>query len=651
MRAPAFPSRRPSRLVRYVVPAIVLLSLMYYLSRTSDATSQTRYSGVSAGIDHQLLYTAGQPEVKINPPVFTDSFDSSEKPILAAPIEDELDEFDHPIDHLIKAANVEFTNILARESTTLAEAAAAYRKRRGRHPPPGFKEWYQFAKEHNAVMVEDFWDQIYHDLNPFWGLPAEGIRKEAWDYEMTINIRNGNASAGSDWFWTQIWLKMIKTIEHRLPDMDIALNAMDEPRLVVPWEEINEYLNSEKKTRKLAPASEVIGMFNKLPAVSTGFSTPKTREKHWESTDPYWLIARRGCPPDSLARTSPVVSTFDRTPAFTPANALPHQYQGFVSNATLSADFCHQPDLQGLEGIFIKPLSTVATKVLFPMFGGSKLATNNEILLPAPMYWNEEERFTGGDYHGSDWDLKLGDVVWRGVGTGGRNNISNWRGFQRHRFASMNNGTRLTYVESSMEDPINFALPSAPNRVTAQKEGKLGQWIASFTDVGLTDLFCDDKLDDDLKEEGGHCYYLDQYFEPILGKPLADQFDYKFLPDIDGNSFSGRYLGFLRSTSVPIKSTLWREWHDSRLVAWKHFVPMDNRFTDYYSILEYFHGYYDEVPAHDLQAKNIAMDGKAWAEKVLRKEDMQIYVYRLLLEYARVSDPWRERMGWVEDLL
>lgn len=85
-------------------------------------------------------------------------------------------------------------------------------------------------------------------------------------------------------------------------------------------------------------------------------------------------------------------------------------------------------------------------------------------------------------------------------------------------------------------------------------------------------------------------------------------------------------------------------------MAWKHFVPMDNRFGDFYGIMEYFLGYGKVVPGHDTAARKIAMEGKEWAEKVLRKEDMQVYVMRLLLEFARVSDPRRERMGWVDDL-
>lgn len=338
--------------------------------------------------------------------------------------------------------------------------------------------------------------------------------------------------------------------------------------------------------------------------------------------------------------------TFDITPSFEPSWATPHTYQGYVSNSTLSSEFCHQPDLQGLEGIFIQPLTTSATKVLFPMFGGSKLATNNEILLPAPMYWNEEERFTGGDDHGPEWEAKECDVVWRGVATGGHNNETTWRGFQRHRFAAMTNGTKLARAEEESESPVNFELPRSTYDLMAVKEKRLGEWVGQWADVGLTDLMCDEKV----KQEGS-CPYTDPYFELTSGLSMADQFRCRYLPDIDGNSFSGRYLGFLRSTSLPIKSTLWREWHDSRLLAWKHFVPMDNRFGDFYGIMEYFLGYGNTLKGHDEEAKKIAMNGKAWAEKVLRKEDMQIYTLRLLLEYARLSSEDRDNMGWVEDLL
>ena len=336
---------------------------------------------------------------------------------------------------------------------------------------------------------------------------------------------------------------------------------------------------------------------------------------------------------------------FDHAPVISSSLAAPHQYQGFVSNFTLSTEFCHQPDLQGLNGIFVEPLSVSATKVLFPMFGGSKLAVNNEILLPAPMYWNEEERFTGGNDHGGPWGEKKNEAIWRGVATGGHNRATNWKAFQRHRFVAMNNGTSLTAAENWSELPPNFVLPPASYHLQAQTDGKLGKWVDTWANVSFVDLMCDPK------QTENKCNYTSPHFTVTKGIKMKEQFGSKYLPDIDGNSFSGRYLGFLRSTSLPIKATLWHEWHDSRLVAWKHFVPMDNRYEDWYGIMEYFLGYGDKVPGHDAAAEKIASDGKAWAERVLRKDDMQIYVLRLLLEYARVTDERREKMGWVGDLL
>jgi len=91
---------------------------------------------------------------------------------------------------LIEGAEVAFEELLRKESHDLKSAAAAYRTRRGRHPPPGLMPGTASRQDNGAVMVEEFFDQIYHDLGPFWGVEPKVMRKEAWDYEMTINIRN-----------------------------------------------------------------------------------------------------------------------------------------------------------------------------------------------------------------------------------------------------------------------------------------------------------------------------------------------------------------------------------------------------------------------------------------------------------------------------
>jgi hypothetical protein len=302
MLSPGFPMRRSSGLVRYGVLAAILLLALYTFSPSSPDLSH---------LPHPLDPTAPNPPLPnsgagYNAPV---PVGGAKAPLITAPASSSPDATKpdspsqepiqhtspppigapptsggHPIDKLVYDAQMNFAELLSKESKTVEEAAQAYRKRRGRHPPPGFDKWYEFARSKNAVIVEDFFDRIYHDLQPFWGLDPAVIRKESWDFEMTINIRDGNATARSDFFWTKIWLKMIRTVDHLLPDMDIALNAMDEPRLVVPWEDMAGYMKNASKTVKIPKSKDVIREFQQLPRPGTGDVEVKTRSKNWEKT-------------------------------------------------------------------------------------------------------------------------------------------------------------------------------------------------------------------------------------------------------------------------------------------------------------------------------------------------------------------------------
>jgi len=66
-------------------------------------------------------------------------------------------------------------------------------------------------------------------------------------------------------------------------------------------------------------------------------------------------------------------------------------------------------------------------------------------------------------------------------------------------------------------------------------------------------------------------------------------------------------------------------------------------------VLDFFMGYNGQG-RHDEAAELIASEGQDWAEKVLRREDMVLYTWRLLLEWARICDDKRDLLGWVDDL-
>ena len=558
---------------------------------------------------------------------------------------------DHPIDHLIAEAGKELDDLVKKETTNVHDAAEAYRQRRGRQPPPGFDLWFAFARNHSAVMIEDFFDRIYHDLNPFWGVPAKQIREQANDYLFRISVRNGNVtyrSDGADRPWFGLWQNLTQTIAEYLPDVDLAINHMDESRIVAEWEEINGYMEKEAANRRIVPEEKLKDQYQGL----------RDRDKHppskfnpeWTKEGPYWPMAVIGCPPGSAARKAYIETDFT-TPPPLHGNYPPGSYKGYVQNWTFAQSPCDNAHLQGLHGTFVEPISIANTKKFFPLFGGSKLPMNNEILLPAAMYWTDDPFYSGGDDHGEIWRKKKDMMVWRGAASGGRNRKENWTRFQRHRFVSMVNSTSV-YQAETLHDylPPNFVIPVNNSYDLAAQSGKvepgsLGTWIKKWSDVAVVHLLCHPKGEN----KGKWCPYTDPYFFVEKTMPMKDQYAYKYLPDMDGNSFSGRYRGFLGSTSMPIKATIYQEWHDSRLVPWKHFVPMDNTFIDIYGIMEYFVGNEElGVGGHDEVAKDIAIGGKKWAERVLRREDMQIYVFRLLLEYARLCDDEREVMGWKE---
>ena len=432
---------------------------------------------------------------------------------------------------------------------------------------------------------------------------------------------------------------------------------MDEPRIIVPWEQMNTYVEKERHSRRLTPTEEILSEFRGWRKGDTEDGLPPT-EVEWSDSTPFSL-SRLACPPHSAIReyrrgpqAAGLISKPDESRLIYPQHNFEfttlHSYQGYISNYSLSTSICHQPDLANMHGALIQPLTSKISQALIPLFGGSKFAVNNDILLPAPMHWQDDERFSAGTDSGFAWQDKAPVAVWRGTATGGHNNPTNWHLFHRHRFVVMANGTKYALTEKDCSNHLQaceilrtFGWP---------EEDNFAEWLNATTNVAFTDLMCD------MKEAAGGCWYTSEEFKIAEKMQLQQQFEYKYLPDIDGNSFSGRYRAFLLSSSLPIKASLYREWFDSRLVAWKHFVPMDNRFGDFYGIIDYFRGsegigsdWDGRVPGHDATAERIAADGKDWAERVLRKEDMQIYVLRLLLEYARVVDDGRDRLAFVDD--
>jgi hypothetical protein len=556
----------------------------------------------------------------------------------------------HPVSTLIRDARAQFQQLLAKHTMTLEQTAARYRERRGRHPPPGFDQWFAAAKKSNAVIVEEFFDRIYHDLNPLWALDPAEMRRKTHKQPFVIRVRDGKVMTDTEEeeppYRVRQWAQLVKEIMPHLPDLDMAVNVLDESRIMAPWEKVNEYVAEEIKKRSIFPASEAISQYSGVQDVEGA----ERYEPNWirDQVTKMWNFVAPACPPDSPSRNTTAMEDLTE-PASFPHQLMPYMHRGYVQNFTASQDVCQQPHLRSMHGTFTEPVSMAVTTEYLPMFGECKLTTNNEMLIPGAVYLDDERiQYSGGRSRGSEWARKKDRMVWRGSSSGARNKPHNWWHIHRFRFMQMLNATTVASVEAG-SSAKTFELPLQEKyNLAVQKQGKLGEWVSTWSNVGFTDILCDPPDWEDHWWHGHrrlkNCHWARPDFSVADELPMKEQYSYKYLPDVDGQTFSGRYRAFLLSTSMVLKSTIYAEWHDTRLFPWVHFAPFDNSYMDIYGVMDYF------LRGHDDEARRIAEEGKAWAETVLRREDMRLYMWRLLLEYARVVDDKRDRLAFVGDL-
>jgi hypothetical protein len=560
-------------------------------------------------------------------------------------------------------------------SLTFRQTVEKYRSKYGRHPPPGFKDWYMYARKKNVFNVDDF-DQIMDDLRPFWAVDPGVIRTHAahmWENEAHgtggIHIRNHKIAKINFEMWrTETMAHVIEKFIEFLPDMDIAMNRLDQPRVVVPWDDMQALLAKEYETRSLPPAAEDSFTAKQDFLLDTTISkendTSERLDAHWffRAGHLYMKIASQACPPDSPAR-NPNMSTEVIDQKFKEPLA------GIVSNFNLSSDLCTVGDLLSTKhGLLYSASSIIASHDLVPIFGECKVNINSDILFPANMYYKHDDRYDYSDKEDVPWAEKADSMIWRGVTSGGVQIPENWETMHRQRLVRLLNGTYQATSNST-----HRILTQSPSTSTYEPATDFhpSAFANAHTDVGFTDSWgC-----------VPNCSFYADVFSWKPQQSLTSQFHAKYLIDVDGHSFSGRWHAFLQSRSLGFKATIFREWHDSRLFAWRHFVPVDNRYEELYSLLTYFIGVGKEsgvksaaagmlddfesadkgtasssdlntgifVPPHQTTAQQLANQGREWANKVLRREDIEVYMFRLLLEYARICDDNRDRIGYSGD--
>lgn len=499
---------------------------------------------------------------------------------------------DHPIQKLVHKAKEDFEILIQKQSKTYTAAHEEYRRRYGLEPPAGFEAWFNFANSHQSPIIDEF-DLIYENIAPFLQMSGR---------EFLERMRLVQNIPGSDLWLCQFSGREAKTVcshPYRVYDRHIGF-SFDRLLAGLPGQlpDIQFLVNHIDEPRVLIP--------RRKDAHSSGTCIMDNMSRR-----PVWETLTTFCSPQDVNETSGHAEY-----------AIEDYGLPFVTDPSSAMDLCEHPEYSTTHGLLMSPASFPLLEGLVPVLSTGSLSTMGDILYPSPAYLEDEFQYT--DANDVDWDSKRNNVYWAGSNTGGFASDGEWRNFHRQRF-----------VELAQN------LNRREHHYLRETDGILSRAKSSFLnsrlfDVAFTRIF---------QCEWRSCRDQRAYFNL---KPWEDKdraLKSRLVFDMDGNRISGRYYNFLASRSAPLKQTLLREWHDERLAPWLHYVPVSQSMEELPELVSHL----TSTAVGREAAKHVAEVGREWFGKAFREVDRSIYVYRLLLELARLQDPARTRMaqdGW-----
>jgi hypothetical protein len=517
--------------------------------------------------------------------------------------------------YLIREAEKELEATRARQSKTLSQAVAEYRRRYGIPPPPNFNKWFEFAQAKGVQLIDEF-DMIQESITPFWGLKPATIRAratEALGFDnalLGVQIRNGKIThmeGGGDW-QREATAGMMGKFLKWLPDMDLCFNLHDESRVVVPHDDMARLVQRARDVNMpAANHKNPKNTFTQKPKGlndGTRFEESKLTRFNVFAHQPTWTHSRMSCSPKSPSRGLEDDEKKDDVSQYGLSEL------GFIYNVSAMSDICYSPSLSSTFGFFDRPNAYNIVHDLFPIFSQSKISSYSDILYPSPWYWYEKVPYD--ESKDKPWDQKVDKFYWRGSTTGGFSRNGGWRRQHRQRFVQK--------INAADNAKILVNAGSERNEKWETKVVPRGDYRnlmdVYFSGVGQCDP--------------GDCVAQNEFFNVKGHAEQQDAWGYKYLLDIDGNAFSGRFYAFLRSKSLAYKWAIFREWHLEWLKPWAHYIPLSLQGDDWLEAVKYFADSEDGKK----EAERLANQQRDWANKVLRHEDMEVWFFRLLLEYV-----------------
>jgi hypothetical protein len=281
-------------------------------------------------------------------------------------------------------------------------------------------------------------------------------------------------------------------------------------------------------------------------------------------------------------------------------------------------DVCKFSEPGKLHALIESPSTMSYTHSLIPILSFGRMSAFRDILMPCPCYFGhtlvESETV-------SFWDKKPA-IYWRGSSTGGRASRFNWKQGHRQRFVS--------FVQSLQNAAQTL---SASRYFSGNVETPENKQIILFKDV--FDVHMGRYLQCEQNGDKSACKNMELELGTASFEPEDTSQYYRYLFDLDGNSMSTRFYRLLSRQAVVLKQTWFEEWHDDRLIPWAHYIPITMSMEELPALIDFL----INDPEGERISAEIAKAGSNWSQQVLRKIDMSIYVYRLLLELTGLYGP------------
>lgn len=498
--------------------------------------------------------------------------------------------WEHPVEALVRNAEADFEQRMKSQSKDYTAAHNKYQQRYHVEPPPGFKAWYDFAVANQSPIIDEF-DMIYEMISPFWRLSGKEVTQIMIEAQNTRDLDLWTCTFFSDTAKTSCTHPRRSFDRHIellfndllgrhlgiLPDFKFLVNHLDEPRVIIP------------------PHSQSGSSPNARKSFTT---TDLAKRSSWDAITKFCTSQQS----TSRKFTGYPVKTY----------TLP-----FITDRSADIDLCQHPEYATMHGLFMSPTSLNLIEGLLPILSTGSPSPMGDLLFPSPAYMEPGFRYNEeGDI---PWNKKRNKLYWAGSTTGGFAADDKWHSYHRQRFVA-----KAQNLERN-------------NHYLRKKEGVVIKEQSNFLDGRLYDVFFTRIFQCCRKS----CRDQRAYFNYKSWVNAEEAFNSKLVFDIDGNGISGRFYKLLASRSTPLKQTLFREWHDERLVPWVHYIPISVSMEEVPEIVFFL----TSTKRGSEIAEVIAGRGKEWFGKAFRDVDLSVYVFRLLLEVARLQDLEREAIS------